>query len=133
MHKRKGTVEKKKTTPRAQQSYPDFFILPLHRLLQVRYFSNKTLLFHIQLTDLLNSMRSKSLSRRENSDTCICRVHETRAVNRVMQPLGDKMVTKAAVFQLILCPGATRLHAAQPVLTFSSSSLCLSVSLISVN
>lgn len=38
--------------------YPDFFILPLHRLLQVRYFSNKTFLFQTQLTDVLNSRKS---------------------------------------------------------------------------
>lgn len=50
-----------------------------------------------------------------------------------MQPLGDKMVTKAAISQLVFCPDATRRSAAEKILTFRSSSLCLSVSLISVN
>ena len=78
-------------------------------------------------------MRSKSLSKRENSGTCIFIEYEIRAVNRVMQPLGDKMVTKAAISQLVFCPDATRRSAAEKILTFRSSSLCLSVSLISVN
>ena len=44
---------------RAHRPYPNFFILPFHRLLQVRYFSNKTLLFYTQLTDLLHSRERK--------------------------------------------------------------------------
>lgn len=40
-------------------SYPDFFILPLHRLLEVGYFSNVTVLFHPQLTDLLNGRKTE--------------------------------------------------------------------------
>lgn len=43
----------------APRPYPNFFIFPLHRLLQVGYFSNKTLLFHTQLTDLLSSPKRK--------------------------------------------------------------------------
>lgn len=45
--------------------YPNFFILPLDRLLQVRYLSNKTVLFQTKLTDLLHSRKRRKTSLEE--------------------------------------------------------------------
>lgn len=62
---------------RADWPYPNLFILPLHRLLQVRYFPNKTFLFVTQLTDVLNSSKRKSSLRcrerkqKERNSACI--------------------------------------------------------------
>lgn len=54
--------------PETWRPYPDFFILPLHRLLQVRYFSNQTFLFQTQLTDVLNGRKSLRCRERESKE-----------------------------------------------------------------
>lgn len=70
--------------PETWRPYPDLFILPLHRLLQVRYFSNKTFLFQTQLTDVLIGRKSLGCgereTKRERSDACTCWLCEGRAV-----------------------------------------------------
>lgn len=81
---------------RAQRPYPNLLILPLHRLLQVRDFSNETFLLDTQLTDVLNSSRREARlrcreSRKETSSACMYSVERKRSIGAF---LGDWRVKR---------------------------------------